>query len=347
MKIRLSQNEMREYVAARKLLPETGIGLIEAAALANAISERLGADAGTEPLTLLLEKIARSREENARKAAATFPEIFERYLAARCNLRPRTRSDYRQRCRQLLEHSPKLKSSPLSRVTTEDCLEALAAAFPKTRQAVKGRSLMSAVFGFGVRLGVVPRNPVSAIGIPEVEEKEILPLTPREAKTLVRTAKTVAGPRAALAVGLMLYGGIRPSEVARLKRADVDLSEGVVCIAPNRSKTGGARHVSVFPPLTRLLRLRGALPSSDEDRIVPADWTRKWLRIRRACGWGNAGKPWRQDVLRHTFASYHLKLFRDITKLQLEMGHSTPKLLFTRYVNLRGVTRADAKAFFR
>ena len=60
MKIRLSQNEMREYVAARKLLPETRIGLIEAAAPANAISDRPGTDAGTQPLVLLLEKIART-----------------------------------------------------------------------------------------------------------------------------------------------------------------------------------------------------------------------------------------------------------------------------------------------
>ena len=60
MEIRLSQNEMREYVAARKLLPETGIGLIEAAAPANAISDRPGADAGTQPPALLLEKIART-----------------------------------------------------------------------------------------------------------------------------------------------------------------------------------------------------------------------------------------------------------------------------------------------
>ena len=347
MKIRLSQNEMREYVAARGLLAKTGFGLVEAAALANAVAERLGATTGTGLLETLLGRVPVLREE-AEKPSGTFGEIFERYLEARRNLRPRTRSDYRERCRRLLARVPALKDAPLPRISTEDCLAALNAAFPRERQAVKGRALMSAVFGFAERLGLVPRNPVAAIGVPEVAEKEIVPLTLREGEELVRAARELAGARAALAVGLMLYGGIRPTEVSRLRRADVDLREGVICIAPTRSKTGGARHVSVFPPLMRLLREPGALPPEEDALLVPADWTRKWLRIRRACGWGSdAARPWRQDVLRHTFASYHLKLFRDIAKLQLEMGHTSPKLLFARYVNLRGVARADAKAFFR
>lgn len=345
MKIRLSQNEMREYVVARGLLAKTGFGLVEAAKLANAVAERLGSGAaGTEsPETLI-----RSLPERCGEGALTFGEVFGLYLKSRRNLRPRTRSDYRQRCRQLLERAPALKEAPLTRLSTNDCLSALNAAFPRDRQAVKGRALMSAVFAFAQRLGIIPRNPVAAIGVPEVAEKEIVALTPREGEALVSAARRLAGTRAALAVGLMLYGGIRPTEVSRLRRADVDLREGVICIAPTRSKTGGARHVSVFPPLMRLLREPGALPPEEDARLVPADWTRKWLRIRRACGWGSdAARPWRQDVLRHTFASYHLKLFRDIAKLQLEMGHTSPKLLFTRYVNLRGVALSDAKAFFR
>ncbi len=340
MKIRLSQKEMREYVAARNLLSGTQFDLVEAATIAKTFAEHLppaSADAGTPKAPPV-------------RGGDTFGEVFEHYLQMKKNLRPRTCSDYRQRCRRLLAHAPKLRRLPLSRLCADDCAAALDAAFPTPRQAVKGRALMSAVFAFGERLGLISRNPIKAIGVPVVVEKEILPLKPSEAKTLVNTARKLAGTRAALAVGLMVYAGIRPAEAARLCRSDADLSDAVICIAPARSKTGGARHVTIFPPLMRLFLAPDALPPRDECRLVPADWTRKWRHIRRACGWGKNSSeenPWRQDVLRHTFASYHLKHFRDITKLQLEMGHCSPKLLFARYVNLRGVTRTDAAAFFR
>ncbi len=330
---------MCEYIAARNLLSGTHFDLVEAAALAKNFAEN------SSPIPC-----DESREKNSARGGETFGEVFEHYLQMKKNLRPRTRSDYRQRCRQLLTRAPKLRRAPLAKLNAEDCSAALDAAFPRPRQAVKGRALMSAVFAFGERLGIVSRNPVEAIGVPVVVEKEICPLKPSEARSLVKTARKLAGTRAALVVGLMVYAGIRPAEVLRLRRGDADLNEGVVCIAPAHSKTGGARHVTIFPPLMRLFLAPNALPPRDEDRLVPADWTRKWRRIRRACGWGKNSaekNPWRQNVLRHTFASYYLKRFRDITKLQLEMGHCSPKLLFARYVNLRGITRADALAFFR
>ena len=340
--ITLSDKDAREYVAARGLLQNGRIGLVEAATLASAIADALGRISARAEKELLSGTL-----ELADSATASFADFFERYLLARRKLRARTRSDYRQRFRKLVESSAALREKPISLLTTEECVCALDAAFPSACQAVKGRALLSAVFNFAERLGVVARNPAAAIGVPEVSEKEIVPLTPSEGETLVNTAREIAGERAALAAGLMLYAGIRPAEMARLRRADIDLQERIVCITPRHSKTGGARHVSVFPPLMRLMLAEDAFPEFDDEPIVPANWARKWLRIRHACGWNlPAGKPWQQDVLRHTFASHHLKLFRDIEKLQLEMGHSTTKLLFSRYVNLRGITKDAAEEFF-
>ena len=55
---------------------------------------------------------------------------------------------------------------------------------------------------------------------------------------------------------------------------------------------------------------------------------------------------WQQDVLRHTFASYHLKHFKNLVQLQIEMGHSTPDLLRTRYLNMRDITKEHARLFW-
>ena len=61
--------------------------------------------------------------------------------------------------------------------------------------------------------------------------------------------------------------------------------------------------------------------------------------MRRAAGW-NAEHPWPQDVLRHTFASYHLSHFRSYAELQVEIGHRDATLLRCRYVDQRGVVNA-------
>ena len=55
---------------------------------------------------------------------------------------------------------------------------------------------------------------------------------------------------------------------------------------------------------------------------------------------------WVQDVLRHTYASYHAKLFRDLPRLQVNMGHRDISLLSSRYVNMSEIAKADAEKFF-
>lgn len=53
------------------------------------------------------------------------------------------------------------------------------------------------------------------------------------------------------ACALMLYAGIRPYEVRRLTWNRINLKSGLVSLAPNHTKTGGSRHVSILPVLGR------------------------------------------------------------------------------------------------
>lgn len=65
-------------------------------------------------------------------------------------------------------------------------------------------------------------------------------------------------------------------------------------------------------------------------------------------GWGlhNRFGEWSADALRHTYASYHAKWFRDFSLLQLEMGHRSSSLLRERYLNMEGVSRDRARLFW-
>ncbi len=77
--------------------------------------------------------------------------------------------------------------------------------------------------------------------------------------------------------------------------------------------------------------------------ICPKGWVRRWRLLREAAGFSS----WVPDVLRHSYASYHVKRYQDLGQLQLAMGHRDCRLLLTRYVNLRGISRADARVFWK
>ncbi len=64
-------------------------------------------------------------------------------------------------------------------------------------------------------------------------------------------------------------------------------------------------------------------------------------QLRHAAGF----KKWVPDVLRHSYASYHAKMYKDLPRLQLAMGHRDCHLLLTRYINLQGISKKILKAF--
>ncbi len=69
----------------------------------------------------------------------------------------------------------------------------------------------------------------------------------------------------------------------------------------------------------------------------------RWRALRESAGFSK----WVPDILRHSYASYHVKMYHNLALLQLSMGHKDCRLLLTRYINLRGITRADAKKFWK
>ena len=182
-----------------------------------------------------------------------------------------------------------------------------------------------------MKRGWCSENPVARVEAPRVVEKTVPILTPEEAEQLVQAAREYKGGICLPAVGLMLYAGIRPHEVARLTWVDVDLPGKRVNIAPQHSKTGGARPVTLLRPALQLLSTTQA-PAPQ--RICPPQWLRHWREVRRCAGWNRLTRPWRQDVCRHSYASYHAAHFRNLHELQLQMGHRSTELLRTRYLNL-------------
>ncbi len=195
------------------------------------------------------------------------------------------------------------------------------------------------LFQYAVRQEWLDRNPVKSVAKKRVVEKEIVSLSLHESRQLLDISSRYEG--CAAPVGLLIWAGIRPKELRRMRWRDLDLQEGIIRISTTSSKTGGARHVEMCPALKRWLKPHQ--PVDEEQLICPPHWQQRWESIRSKAGFKGR---WVQDVLRHTYASYHARHHRDLPALQLNMGHRDCRLLHYRYVNFRGITRNDAKLFW-
>ena len=200
----------------------------------------------------------------------------------------------------------------------------------------KGRAILSGVFSTAIKHDWCDVNPVARVEVPDVIEKPIEPLTIEEVERLEEAAQQPEHQDMQLSLHLMLYCGIRPTEVSRIDpERDIDWQNQRVVVRPTTSKTGGGR---VVP-----LRKAGNITV----RTIPHRWLHRWRALRKAAGWSKeTAHPWRQDVCRHTFATYHAAHFRNFAALQLEMGHRDSTLLRTRYVYAGNSTEATALRYF-
>jgi len=181
------------------------------------------------------------------------------------------------------------------------------------------------------------------VDIPVIKERRIAALPVQACSLLLRLAGDMHHGECLAAAGIMLFAGIRPAEVERLRWKHVCLEDRVISIPPQHSKTGGARHVNLQPALSSILK-RVRRPA--DIPVTPANWKQKWRQVRARFS-ALTGRPWQADVLRHTFASYHARQFRDFASLQMDMGHSSLSLLRTRYLNMEGISRRESAAFWQ
>ena len=320
--------------AALAVLRSTGANVLEAALVA-----KLALEAGRGKKKRALKCIAAGAEAlRLQERTVTFEKAVEAALDARKDRRTRTIYDFRYFTRRFMKRCKGLSARRVRSITPQECAGYIEQAFETPRQRQKARLILSGVFGTAVKRGWSDANPVARVEAPRVVENSVPILTPQEIARLQQVATTYRAGGCAAAVGMMLYAGIRPHEVARLTWAQVDLRERAIYILPLHSKTGGARRVTIHKPLLRILQKH---KRSEDEMICPANWLRRWRELRCAAGWGR-DKSWPQDALRHTFASYHLSHFRSFAELQLEIGHRDATLLRTRYVDQRAVVNAEA-----
>ena len=324
---------------ATTLLSERGVTLLDAARLIRNVLDSFSEESGLTPVQFCA-KVISTGLRHIRNDEMSIRNGFMLYLETKKNLRPESLRDIRYLGSRLIKSNSKFGETYFSELKPALCEQYLSSAFKTPSQFNKARTMLYGLFEFALKREWCDKNPIKLIEKQKVVEKEIIPLTHTQAESLLKSAKVQKNSNCLPAVGLLLFAGIRPREVRRLKWKDIDLKEGFITVRSQCSKTGGVRHVEIVPSLKQIL---AKYKSDDESVICPPNWRRKWKNIREESGFKGT---WVQDVLRHTYASYFAKRFRDLPRLQLNMGHRDLSLLRSRYVNMRGIKKSDAKAFF-
>lgn len=320
-----------------ELMKDTPLLAMDAARLVlecmEEMNDILSATVSRTDLLAALRRVIRAGVAAVRAAEHTVPfaQAAWQSVEARKGRRPTTTRDLRNYVRRMLRMKG-VGKMPLRAISAVQCREILQQVFGNSVHSYrKGRAVLHSIFAYGMRRGWCDSNPVALIEVPPVREKLIAPLNLEEVSRLRKTAELSEFRDMRFSLSLLLYSGVRPAEVARLRPDDVLWQERQVIIRPRASKTGGGRVVQLRP-LPGLQR---------KDCYVPCNWAARWRRLRRRAGFDE----WVPDVCRHTFASYYATHFRNLPELQLEMGHRDTGLLRSRYV--MPTRRKEAALFWK
>ncbi len=323
--------------AASYLLKDSGLSLSDSARLSLELLEALEGDSDLFRLRRLIQ-LGRQALGEA-EASVSFAEAVERCLQVKQHRSERTLQDIRQTMNALMRAEVGLAERTVRGISSAEWIRILHKAYGHSpSRFVKARANLSGVYTVAFKQGWCSENPVKRIDVPVVKERVIEPLPLESVEALMKTARHPAHRDCLPALALMLYAGVRPDEVKRLSWSDVDYEDGELYLAARHSKTGGGRHIPLSRPLLHLLRRE-----QKQGTICPPKWKERWQYLRQVAGFAK----WVPDVLRHSYASYHAKMYRDLPSLQLAMGHRDCRLLLTRYVNLRGISKRNAQLFWQ
>lgn len=265
-----------------------------------------------------------------RERCLTVEQLLQEFMELRSSAwRPRTMQNFKQAAASMVEA---LGAEPLIRLKPAQISRWLETIEGSTSRAHCRRTIEPA-FNYAVRQGILPVSPWAALEKNKAQRESTIDiLKPEEAEWLLE----VAPEDCKVCYALLLFAGVRPRELTRLKWGDI--KDGFLHVSAGVAKTRSARNIELSPNLQAWLEAAGQ--HAGKERIVPNNWKRKDQATRAAADIAN-----RPDVCRHSFASYHLAAGRDENETKAAMGHTRGSdTLFIHY--RAAVTKAAAEAFW-
>jgi integrase len=280
---------------------------------------------------------------SARTKSVTFKVLVDETLGAKLH----RSTFYAERLRYVAGQFASINDKLVSDITPVD-LEPTFAEL-RSRPATYNSAVrhLKVFFSYGKAMRYLQENPLTGRSIIEKpgDEVEVIP------HHLVEAMLADALVNQLDLLPYLVFGffcGIRPTgELRKLYWRNVDWEEREITVTSKASKTWQTRHIKISDNaiawLERYQELGGSV--DPEKEIVPFTYYQQ--RDRRAECWEriSQGADWVQDGMRHTFASNHYALHKDINLICLQLGHSSPKMLDAHY--RKGVKPKEAEIFWQ
>jgi len=190
-------------------------------------------------------------------------------------------------------------------------------------------AVLKIIFNFYIRHDIVLKNPVSRVKFfPEDNCQMRVVSTDEERLYLIAASQPLQD-----FATVMVDTGMRPEEVARIERRNVDIDQGYVFIPFGKTKAA-QRKIPLTSRVSALLDRR--LRESDGEYLFATQTTQNPLTTLKTA---HAGALRRSNLthfrlydLRHTFATRFIETGGDIVTLQALLGHSNIQMV-TRYAH--------------
>jgi len=201
--------------------------------------------------------------------------------------------------------------------------------------------VLKVAFNFAVKMRWIEENPANQLEATRTpKHDEVTVLRVEEAQNLLDTCMKLDAEL--LPYNLFgLFAGIRPQdELTQMRWEHVRLDEAHILLPASITKTGKRRVVDIEPNLSVWL---DALPNWGIERgemIAPKNLRKRLRKVRAEAGL----VPWKQDVMRHSYASYHLAKNENIERLLQNLGHRSPDMLWEHYH--KAVLKKDAERYW-
>ncbi len=230
----------------------------------------------------------------------------KRFIESKAHLSAATREHYTQSTKWLLRPNP---NRPMHDFSVND-LEKILAGIRNDNSYDTVRGGMSVFFNWAERRKFLLENPMKQLERRPKKRRHVVVLSFEEVQRLLTAAMQYASGMMAPSIALMVFAGLRPSEVKDLDAADV--RDSAIRVKGGKLKRLLNRSVPVPAVLDLWLR---EFPFKGR----PVGWQKKWRVLKSA----TEARQWVNDVLRHTSITYQVERDKDLALVAFNNGTST------------------------
>ena len=266
-------------------------------------------------------------------------EVAEEYIESkrRAGRRPATITDAEVKVDRFVREVGKTHTHEVMTEDVEAWLNGQGftpATWDSYRKAVRG------LMGFALKRKYIGENPVLAIEAVEFDQAMPEVMDVADVRKIM-TAAAKHHPEMVPHFAIGYFAGLRKAELEGLRWESISLQEKLITVTPATAKKRRQRHVemteNLIAWLTPYWRPSGSV-----------FYSRRYFRDVR----DKAEVAWADNIMRHSYASYHLARWQDPAKTSLQLGHQRADVLFSNYRNIktmtgRNVTQKLAGQFWR